>query len=222
MKRKKGIVIADKYRLVRQGLRSLLGQEQDLAILDEAEDGISLMRAIETKSPDLVIMGTNIPKMDGASVVHRARKLRPGIKFVLVAEHAEEEHVHRAFKSGVDGYCLTTSSCDDLRSVIRTVLKGNMYISPEISGKLMDWTLSGTRTVGLPAADGLTPRETEILRMVAGGCTNKEIAEILSVGVNTVKKHRGNMMRKLDLHSASALTAYAAKKRLISNSPQNH
>jgi len=130
--------------------------------------------------------------------------------------HMQEEYILEAFRSGAQGYCLKASSHDELKMAINAVLSGKFYVSPEISGKVLEGFLEGQKNIKKKSSwDILTQREKEVLKLVGEGYQNKEIADYLFISVKTVEKHRANIMEKLDLHSASALTAYSIEKGLI-------
>jgi DNA-binding NarL/FixJ family response regulator len=218
MREKKRIVIAEDHTILRQGLRSLLGSSEDLEVVGEAGDGLSAIHCVKNLSPDLVLLDLKMPKMDGISVIHEIKKISSGIKILALTMHRNEEYILEAFKSGADGYCLKSSSHEELLIAIRAVLSGNSYVSPEISGKVLEGYLEGRETIRERSSwETLTQREREVLKLVGEGYQNKEIADYLCISVKTVEKHRANIMQKLDLHTASALTAYAIEKGLVTN-----
>jgi DNA-binding NarL/FixJ family response regulator len=218
MREKKRIVIAEDHTILRQGLRSLLSSSEDLEVVGEAGDGLSAIHCVKNLSPDLVLLDLKMPKMDGISVIHEIKKISSGIKILALTMHRNEEYILEAFKSGADGYCLKSSSHEELLIAIRAVLSGNSYVSPEISGKVLEGYLEGRETIRERSSwETLTQREREVLKLVGEGYQNKEIADYLCISVKTVEKHRANIMQKLDLHTASALTAYAIEKGLVTN-----
>jgi DNA-binding NarL/FixJ family response regulator len=218
MQEKKRIVIAEDHTILREGLRSLLGSSDDLEVVGEAGDGLSAIRCANDLSPDLVLLDLKMPKMDGISVIHEIKKISPGIKILALTMHQNEEYILEAFRSGADGYCLKSSSHEELLMAIKAVLSGNSYVSPEISGKVLEGYLGGRETIRERSSwETLTQREREVLKLVGEGYHNKEIADYLCISVKTVEKHRANIMQKLDLHTASALTAYAIEKGLVTD-----
>ena len=216
MQVKKRIVIVEDHKILREGLRSLLGLSGDFEVVGEAEDGLSAVRTILSIEPDLVLLDLNMPKMGGISVIREIKGRCPGAKILALTMHKDEENILQTFKSGADGYCLKTAGHDELLMAIRSVLDGKQYLSPEISGRILEGYLENRKSIRKESSfDSLTRREKEVLKLVGEGYQNKEIADYLSISVKTVEKHRANIMEKLDLHTASALTAYAIEKGLV-------
>jgi DNA-binding NarL/FixJ family response regulator len=213
---KKRIVIAEDHTILRQGLRALLKSNENLEVIGEAEDGLEAIRCVEKQNPDLLLLDLNMPRMDGISVIKEIKKRHPDTKIIVLTMHMQEEYILEAFRSGAQGYCLKASSHDELNMAINAVLSGKFYVSPEISGKVLEGFLEGQKNIKKRSSwDVLTQREKEVLKLVGEGYQNKEIADYLFISVKTVEKHRANIMEKLDLHSASALTAYAIEKGLV-------
>lgn len=216
MPEKKRLVIAEDHTIVRDGLRSLFNLEKDLEVVGEAGDGMEVMRCVNNTNPDLVILDLSMPKMDGISVIKEINKQTTKTKILALTMHRDEEFILETFRSGAHGYCLKTSSSKEVLMAIRAVLSGKRYVSPEISGKVLDGYLESKKSIKEKSSwELLTQREKEILKMVGEGYRNKEISDYLFISVKTVEKHRSNIMEKLDLHTASALTAYAIEKGLV-------
>lgn len=217
MQKKKRIVIVEDHTIVRQGLQSLLDDRDDLEVVGMAEDGLNAIRCINEYQPDLVLLDLNMPKMDGISVIMEVTKNYPSIRILALTMHKDEDYILSAFKAGAHGYCLKASSQDELLMGIRTVLAGKTYVSPEISGKVLEGYLSDRMRIKEQSSfDTLTQREKEILKLVGEGYQNKQISDYLCISVKTVEKHRANIMAKLNIHTASGLTAYAIEKGLVS------
>jgi DNA-binding NarL/FixJ family response regulator len=216
MQEKKRVVIAEDHKILRQGLRSLLSTSEDLEVVGEAGDGMSAIRTIKEINPDLVLLDLNMPKMDGIAVIKEIKQRSPETKVLALTMHRKEEYVLEVFNSGGDGYCLKSSGHEDLMMAIQAVLSGKRYISPEISGLVLEGFLESRKTIKKKSSfETLTQREKEVLKLVGEGYQNKEIADYLCISAKTVEKHRANIMQKLDLHTASALTAYAIEKGLV-------
>jgi DNA-binding NarL/FixJ family response regulator len=216
MQSKKRIVIAEDHTILRQGLVALLKSNNEIEVVGEAEDGLEAIRCAEKIKPDLLLLDLNMPRMDGISVIKEVKRSHPDIKIIVLTMHKQEEYIFEAFKSGAEGYCLKASSHDELVIAIHAVLSGKFYVSPEISGKILEGFLEGQTSIKKKSSwDTLTQREKEVLKLVAENYQNKEISDYLFISVKTVEKHRANIMEKLDLHSASALTAYAIEKGLV-------
>ena len=216
MKKKHTIVIADDHTLFREGLRALLSAHEDLHVLGEAENGQEALRAVEKHKPDLLLMDLSMPKMGGLDAIKEIKRQEPGTKVLVLTIHGTEEFVLEALHAGASGYILKDATHDELVLAIRSVLREKRYLSPDISAKVIEGYIDGRKAVKSGSTwDSLTLREREVLKLIAEGRKNKEIAEILFISVKTVAKHRSNLMNKLDLHSASALTAYAVDRGLL-------
>ncbi len=213
---KKTIVIAEDHTILREGLRALLGENENFEVVGEAEDGLETIRCAETLSPDLVLLDLAMPKMNGLAAIKEIKKQSPDTKILALTIHQSEEYILEAFRSGADGYCLKDSTHQELLMAIDNVLEGRSYLSPAISDKVLEGYLDGRRSLKDNSSwDELTPREREILKLIGEGYKNKEIANYLCISVKTVEKHRANLMKKLDIHNVSALTAYAIKRGLV-------
>ena len=217
MQGKKRIVIAEDHMVLRQGLRALLNSSDDLDVVGEAGDGMAAIRCIREQNPDLVLLDLNMPKMDGISVIKEIKQIFPSTKILALTMFKNEEYILEAFNSGADGYCVKSSSYEELLMAIRSVLSGRNYVSSEISDKVLDGYLESRKKIKKESSlEKITSREREVLKLVGEGYQNKEIADYLCISPKTVEKHRANIMQKLDLHTASALTSYAIEKGLVS------
>jgi len=216
---KKKIVIAEDQKILREGLKSLLSSSDDFEVVGEAEDGLNAVRCVEKFTPELLLLDLSMPKMSGISAIKEIKSQFTETKILVLTVHESEEYILEVFKSGADGYCLKDASHSELLMAIKSVLSGKRYISPGISGKVLEGYLDDRETLKSSSSwDSLTQREREILKLVGEGYKNKEIADYLCISAKTVEKHRSNIMGKLDLHTASALTAYAIKKGLVTKS----
>lgn len=217
MKMKKRIVIAEDHTILREGLRALLSSDPDLKIIGEAENGRDAIQCVETMEPDLILMDLSMPKMSGMDAIREIKRRSPGVKILVLTVHKTDEYILASLEAGADGYVLKDATKTELMSAIATVLKGKRYLSPEVSGKVIEGYLKGKKSIKVKSVwDVVTSREREILKLVAEGYKNREIADYLCISVKTVDKHRTNLMKKLDLHSVSALTAFAIEKGLVS------
>ena len=216
MEKKSRIVIVEDHQILRDGLKAILNASDDLKVVGEAEDGLQAIRRIQELTPDLALLDLSMPRMDGLSVIKEIKSRNPETKIVALTMHKDEEYVLEAFRSGANGYCIKTTGHDELIVAIRSVLSGKTYVSPEISDKVLEGYLETKKRFKEKTSwDTLTQREREVLKLVGEGYRNKEIADYLCISVKTVEKHRANIMQKLDLHSASALTAYAIERGLV-------
>ena len=212
----KRIVIAEDQNLVRQGLKALLAEHRNFEVVGEAEDGLDAIRSVGKHKPDLVLVDLAMPRMNGISAIKEIKQQHPETKIIALTFHTSDEYILAAFKSGADGYCLKNDTHEDLITAITHVLDGKKYISPEISDKILSGYLEGGGTFKSDTVwESLTPREIEVLKLVGEGYSSPKIGAYLCISPKTVDKHRSNIMRKLDLHNAAALTAYAHEKGLI-------
>jgi DNA-binding NarL/FixJ family response regulator len=211
------IVIVDDHTLLRAGLRALLTQDPSLEIVGEADNGRDATRIIATLEPDLVLMDISMPGMNGIEAIIEIKRRQPKTRVIILTIHKTLEYISAALRAGATGYVLKDATHDELRVAIRSVLEGKTYLSPDISGEvIMGYLGAGGAAVAANPWDALTHRERQVLKLVAEGRQNKYIAEYFSLSIKTVEKHRSNLMRKLGLHNASTLTAYAIEKGLLS------
>lgn len=216
MRNVKKIVIVEDQTLVRQGLRSLLGSEKKLKVVDEAGDGIEAIRCVEKHNPDLVLLDLAMPKMSGLSALKDIKNRYPETKVLILTFHDSEEYILEAFESGADGYCLKKDSHTELLTAMKSIFSGKSYISPAITSKILEGYLEGRKKLKKKTSwETLTQREKEVLKLVGEGHSSVEIGDILCISPKTVDKHRSNIMNKLKLHSAAALAAYAIDKGLV-------
>jgi two-component system, NarL family, response regulator NreC len=215
-KEKQHIVIAEDYTILREGVRALISSNPDFEVVGEAMDGHEAIRCVEKNKPHLVLMDLSMPRMNGMDAIREIRKRVPETKIVVLTVHKAEEYILAALKAGADGYVLKDATHDELIMALKSVLSGRRYISPGISEKVIEGYLDGRKTVKPQTAwETLTQREREILKLIAEGYRNKEIAEYLCISVKTVEKHRANLMEKLDLHNVQALTTFAIERGLV-------
>jgi DNA-binding NarL/FixJ family response regulator len=216
MESKKLIFIVEDHRLFREGLKAMLSLEPGYEIIGEAEDGLEAVRLIRKSKPDLVLLDLSMPRMNGFSVLREIKAAMPEVKILVLSIHESDQYVLQAFEARADGYAIKDSSREELRVAIRSVLEGKKYISPGVAGNVLEGYLDGRKTLKTKSAfDTVTEREKEILKLLGEGYQNKEIAELVHISVKTVEKHRANIMAKLDLHNAAALTAFAFEHGLI-------
>ena len=217
MDERQRVLIAEDHTLLRAGLRALLLQDATLEIVGEADNGRDAIRAIGALKPHLVLMDLSMPGMNGIEAITDIKRRYPDTRVLVLTIHKTDEYIHESLRAGADGYILKDATHDELRVAIRSVLNGKIYLSPDISSNVINGYLGSGRLEGRAASpwDTLTHREREVLKLVAEGHSNKYIAEYLCLSIKTVEKHRSNLMRKLDLHNASTLTAYAIEKGLV-------
>jgi DNA-binding NarL/FixJ family response regulator len=217
MSEKVRIVIAEDHTILREGLRSLLSSSANFEIIGEAGDGREAIRQVKKYKPDLILTDLSMPRMNGMEAIKEIRRESPATKVLVLTVHRAEEYILATFRAGADGYLLKDSTHSELLMAVKKVLSGTHYISPEISEKVIEGYIEGKKNLKSRTLwETLTQREREILKLIAEGYRNKEIAEELYISVKTVEKHRANLMEKLDLHSIQALTAFAIERGLVS------
>ncbi|MGD9329856.1 MAG: response regulator transcription factor [Desulfobacterales bacterium] len=216
MNTKKKIVIAEDHQLFRDGLKAMLTARGDLEVVGEASDGLEAIRVVQRVQPDLLLLDLSMPRLSGISVMKDVKRQFPEIVILALTIHESDQYVLEAFDAGANGYCIKDASRKELMMAIDSVTSGKTYISPGIADNVMEGYLEGRKRLKEKTAwDTITQREREVLKLLAEGHTNKEIAEFLNISVKTVEKHRANIMQKTDLHNASALTAYAIEQGLV-------
>jgi DNA-binding NarL/FixJ family response regulator len=212
------LVIADDHAIMREGLRVLLEMEDNLEVVGTAENGREAVSAVRELQPDLVLMDLSMPQADGLSAIRELVRREVPTKVLVLTMHRTEEHIRAALQAGAGGYVLKDASRSELLAAIETVLSGKTYISPAVADRIVSGYLDGGRgqTGSVRSlADTLTTREKQVLKLIAEGARNREIAAALFLSVKTVEKHRANLMAKLDLHNTAALTAFAIENKLI-------
>ena len=216
MEDKVRIVIVEDHIIVRDGVKALISSERHFKVMGEAENGFEAVKLAEKLKPDLILMDLTMPKMNGMEAITEIKSRSPKTKVLILTVHKIEEYVRASFQAGADGYLLKKSSHSELLHAIRHVISGEPYIDPGISGKILAGYLTGTAPqAGESRWSLLTKREREVLKLIAEGYKNAEIAQHLSISVHTVETHRDNLMKKLELHNVAALTAFALDRGLI-------
>ena len=210
------IVLAEDHTILREGLRALLSADPNFEIIGEAPDGREAVRCVEKLEPDLLLMDLSMPRMSGMDAIREIKKRYPDIKIIALTVHKTEEYLLATLQAGADGYVLKDATHDELVLAIKNVMGGKSYLSPGVSEKVIEGYLEGKESNRARSPwETLSQREREVLKLIAEGYKNKEIAEDLCISLKTVEKHRANLMKKLDLHNAAALTVYAMQKGLV-------
>jgi two-component system response regulator NreC len=214
---KKRILIAEDHTILREGLRALLASQSEFDVVGEADDGRETIRQVGKLQPDVVLLDLSMPRMSGMEAIGEIKKANKATKILVLTVHNEEEYLVAALRAGADGYCLKDASRSELLLAISSVIEGKTYLSPDISGNVVrGYLASGGKIPKLETSwDILTKREREVLKLVAEGFRNKEIADYLFISVKTVEKHRANLMKKLELRNAAELAAYARIRGLV-------
>jgi DNA-binding NarL/FixJ family response regulator len=215
--RKIRLLVADDHQLMRSGVRLMLEREGDLSVVGEASDGSEAVALAKSLRPDVVVMDIGMPRLNGVEAAQQMTKERPEIAIVMLSMHSDESYVLRALKAGARGYLLKDSAEADLIKAVHAVAGGKSFFSPAVSRVLLDDYVRKLRRSGAEDAyDLLTPRECEVLQLIAEGKSNKDVANLLNLSVYTVESHRSNLMAKLSLHGLPELILYAVRKGIIS------
>ena len=210
------VLLADDHKIMRAGLRSLLEKAANVSVVAEAEDGRQAVKLATELRPDLVIMDISMPKLNGIEATRQILADLPGTKIIALSMHSDKRFLVEMFQAGAVGYLLKDCAAEELEQAIKTVASNQCYLSPEITGVLLDDYVDRFRSKPTNAATVLTPREREVLQLIAEGWSTKNIAEHLYVSIKTAESHRLKIMKKLDLHTVADLTKYAIKEGLTS------
>jgi two-component system response regulator NreC len=211
------VLLVEDHVIVRQGIKALLDEEPDITIVGEAGDGSEGLLLAQKLKPDIVLMDVSLPALDGIQVTRQICDRMPEVRVLMLSMHDNEEYVFRALQAGACGYVLKQSTSTELVLAIRAVAAGSTFLSPDISQILIGDYLrrAETRSDTEEALDILTPRERQVLQLITKGFNNRQIAEKLQISIKTVETHRGNMMRKLDVHDRAGLVKFAMDSGLV-------
>lgn len=206
------LLLADDHTLLLEGIRLMLEPEFDM--VGSVEDGQALLTAAKALKPDAIILDISMPRLNGIDAARRIRKILPSARLIFLTMHSSEDYVTEAFRAGAMGYILKRAAASELLTAIHTVLKGNHYVSPLVTRNSLDLLISSSKPGG-KSSDRLTPRQREVLQLVAEGRSRKEIASILNISVKTVEFHKGKLMRELNLQTVADFTRYAIEHGVI-------
>lgn len=209
------VLLAEDHALVRAGFRSLLQSLPGMQVVAEAGDGREALRLIKESQPDVVLMDISMPGLNGLEATAQVAREFPSVRVIVLSMHVNEEYVLQALRAGAAGYLLKDSDAAELKLAVTAVARGETYLSPPVSKHIIaDYMrLVGS---GPSSFERLTPRQREVLQLIAEGHTTKEIAQILSVSVKTAATHRTELMERLDIHDIAGLVRYAIRMRLVS------
>ena len=210
------ILLADDHTVMRRGLRLLLEQQADFQVVGEADDGRQAVEMAASLHPDIAVLDIGMPLLNGIEATRQLLAADPSLAVVVLSMHSDESYVLRALKAGAKGYLLKNSAEADLIQAVRAVAEGKSFFSPIIGRMLLeDYMRQVAKREVEDSYDLLTPREKEILQLLAEGKTNKDVANLLKLSLYTVEGHRGNILEKLNLHSVPELILYAVRKGII-------
>jgi DNA-binding NarL/FixJ family response regulator len=210
------VILAEDHHLVRQGIRSLLEDAPDITVVAEAENGHEAVHLVRELKPDVLITDINMPRLNGIQAAEQIRELGLVTRVVILSMHSDPTLIRQALRCGVKGYLLKHSLTDELLLGVRAAARGETFLCPGIADLVIaDFLTTLTQPESANGYDRLSPREREILKLVAEGYTNKAIAEAIQVSIKTVEKHRSNLMAKLNVQDLAGLIRMALKHGLI-------
>ena len=208
------VIIADDHHLVRQGIKALLESCDDIEVIGEAATGHEAVELARQLNPHVVVMDIAMPRMDGSQASEQILDLGKPIEVVILSMHSDAILAQQLLRQGVKGYLLKNSIGEELPMAVRSASRGQLYLSPAISDSVVNKLMSPGEVVESPS-EMLTPREREVLQLIAEGHTNSSIAELLTISVKTVEKHRASLMAKLDVHDLPSLMRVSIKHGLV-------
>ena len=216
------VLLAEDHMIVREGFRQMLGLEDDIEVVGEAQDGRQAVALARKLHPNVILMDIAMPKLNGLEAARQIIKALPQTRVVMLSAHSDDAYVQNAIESGALGFLLKQTSAHDVCRAIREVHQGKTFFSPSISRHFnrLNPLLPGRVGTPSPKIAPLTSREMEVLQLIAEGRANKETANELGIGIKTVEKHREHLMQKLDIHDTAGLTRYAISAGIIENSVQ--
>jgi two-component system, NarL family, response regulator NreC len=206
------ILLADDHAVVREGLKTLINGQTDMQVIGEASDGASALRLAADCQPDVVIMDISMPELNGAQATAQLRQECPNIKVLALSVHEDTGYLRKLLEAGAAGYVLKRSAADALIQAIRTIAAGGVFLDPLLAGKIADNLIGASGDDRAAPAAALSERETDVMRLIAQGYSNKEIAGLLNLSVKTVETYKARAMEKLGLDSRVAIVRYALRQ----------
>lgn len=210
------ILLVDDHKILRDGIRSLVKEYEDIEVAGEAADGRTAIRLVKELSPDVVIMDITMPELNGIDATRKILADHPKVKIIALSMHYDKQFVSEIFKAGVSGYLIKDSAFDELEHAIHVVMEGKTYINPQIASLVVESLVSQSAPVPHKAFSLLTEREREVLQLISEGKSTKQIAGKLNVSAKTVESHRRQVMGKLNIRNIAELTKYAIREGLTS------
>lgn len=214
------IVLADDHALIRHGVKKMIEEDPTLKVVGEAADGLELIELLKTTPADLAILDISMPNLRGIEAIREVRKICPQIKVLMLTMHKGEQYLCSSFASGADGYLLKEDSDTELLPAIARIRQGELYISPNLAGEFPEDVIASCTSRNDGSGEILTPRERQILQLVAEGVTSRDIADKLDISKRTVEHHRANMMKKLNIKRVADLIKYAIGRGLSDTPPE--
>ncbi len=209
------IVLADDHVLIRHGIKKMIEEDASLEVIGEVEDGLELLGFLKKAVPDLIILDISMPNLRGIEAIKEVKKCCPAVKILMLTMHKNEQYLCAAISAGAHGYLLKEDSDTELLPAIKTVMNGNIYISPFLDMGVAADVLQTCKEQKKETGEPLTTREKQVLKLVAEGKTSKIIAALLSISKRTVEHHRANIMKKLNVKNTAALIKYAIRNGYV-------
>ena len=209
MSEKLRIFIAEDHQTVREGIKLLVNAQQDMEVIGEAGDGETAIKEVGRLKPDIVLMDISMPTMNGLKATKRLRSMSPDVKILTLTRHTDDGYLQQLIGAGANGYVLKQSAPNELIKAIRTIGEGNAYIDPSLTRKVMGGYVNKADSMRGEGKGDLTDRESEVLRLISFGYSNKEIGSRLDLSVKTIEAHKANAMRKLGISSRIDIVRYA-------------
>jgi DNA-binding NarL/FixJ family response regulator len=207
------VLLAEDHHLVRAGIRSILEDMPGLEVVAEASDGPEALKLVALRAPDIVLLDIALPGMNGLDAAARIARDHPRVRVVILSMHANEEYVSQALRAGAVGYLLKDATVPELGLAIAAVQRGETYLSPAVSRRVIEGYVRQSQADG--PLEGLTPRQRDVLRLIAEGRSTRDIAKALGVGIKTVETHRAHLMERLDIRDVAGLVRYAIRTGLV-------
>jgi DNA-binding NarL/FixJ family response regulator len=203
------IMLAEDHLTVREGIKLLINSQPDMLVVGEVDDGSAAIKEAQKLSPDIVVMDVSMPKLNGLKATKRLKITSPDVKILTLTRHTDDAYLQQLIESGASGYVLKQSAPTELIRAIRAVADGKNYLDPALTEKMFSGFAARSSSLRGDLKPNLTERESEVLRYIALGYSNKEIAELMQVSVKTIEAHKANAMRKLDMHSRIDIVRFA-------------
>lgn len=209
------VVLADDHALIRHGIKKIIEDESSLAVIGQVGDGLELLNFIKKIAPDIILLDISMPNLRGIEAIGECKKICPKVKIIMLTMHKSKQYLCHALSACADGYVLKEDSDNELLTAIDDALKGKLFISPVLADELNAEEIKSCREKKGVVSDSLTPRERQVLKLVAEGKTSRDIAELLSISTRTVEHHRANLLKKLNISNTADLIKYAIRKGYV-------
>ena len=204
------VLLAEDHETVRAGLKLIIDTQPDMTVVGEASNGRDAVRLAQELAPDVLMMDISMPELNGLKAAAKLKRVAPDIKILTLTRHTDQAYLQELLEAGVSGYVLKQSAATDLVRAVRAVARGDNYLDPAMTGKIFsNYVEKSSRLRGETRGESLTERERDVLRQIAWGYSNKEIAERLDISIKTVEAHKANALKKLGMHSRIDIVRYA-------------